>query len=193
MTLDFKICSSVAKKRRKKTNKNLSWTFTAPNIAHRCRLESEQTIPRPNYSIGPNPLINGCENLTETGQCSYESCSFSDGSPCKFGYAYKDLSRYTAVERWDLVCKNHILKPIVQTAYYVGQFFGSIIFGFLGDRHGRKKIFLAAIAIQFIAGIGMATANSWFLFAFFRMWAGFAHPGIFMTSVILGMELISAS
>jgi OCT family organic cation transporter-like MFS transporter 4/5 len=113
---------------------SLSWTFTAPNIAHRCRLESEQTIPRPNYSIGPNPLINGCENFTETGQCSYESCSFSDGSPCKFGYAYKDLSRYTAVERWDLVCKNHILKPIVQTAYYIGQFFGSIIFGFLGDR-----------------------------------------------------------
>uniref|UniRef100_A0AC35F232 Uncharacterized protein n=1 Tax=Panagrolaimus sp. PS1159 TaxID=55785 RepID=A0AC35F232_9BILA len=78
---------------------SLSWTFTAPNIAHRCRLESEQTIPRPNYSVGPNPLINGCENFTETGHCSYESCSFSDGSPCKFGYAYKDLSRYTAVER----------------------------------------------------------------------------------------------
>uniref|UniRef100_A0AC34FYG8 Major facilitator superfamily (MFS) profile domain-containing protein n=1 Tax=Panagrolaimus sp. ES5 TaxID=591445 RepID=A0AC34FYG8_9BILA len=172
---------------------SLSWTFTAPNIAHRCRLESEATLLRPRYQIGPNLLLNGCENQTETGQCSYKSCSFSDGTACKFGYAYADTLRYTAVERWDLVCDKHVLKPIVQTSYYIGQLFGSLIFGFLGDRYGRKKIFLSAIAIQFISGIGMSLANGWYLFAFFRMWAGFAHPGIFMTSVILGMELIGSS
>ena len=78
---------------------SLSWTFTAPNIAHRCRLESETLNPQPEYSIGPNAYIDGCQNVTETGLCVYESCSFNDGTPCKYGYAYGDYSRYTAVER----------------------------------------------------------------------------------------------
>lgn len=44
--------------------------------------------------------------------------------------------------------------------------------------------------VQLVSGFGMAFSPTWWLFAIFRCGAGFAHPGIFMTSIILGMELI---
>uniref|UniRef100_A0A7E4V4J7 MFS domain-containing protein n=1 Tax=Panagrellus redivivus TaxID=6233 RepID=A0A7E4V4J7_PANRE len=170
---------------------SLSWTFIAPNVSHRCRLPTD-IGEHPIYDIGPSELLTGCDS-GNSSNCVYQTCTLKNNQTCQNGYVYSDYSRYTALERWDLICDRHILKPVVQSAYYLGQFLGSLVFGFLGDRYGRKKIFLTAIGIQFFSGIGMSLAPTWYLFALFRVGSGFAHPGIFMTAVILGMELIGPS
>ena len=74
--------------------------------------------------------------------------------------------------------------------YYVGQMLGSLVFGFLGDRIGRKKVFFIALVVQFISGLGMALSPHWSLYALCRMGVGFAHPGIFVIAVVIGVELI---
>jgi OCT family organic cation transporter-like MFS transporter 4/5 len=61
--------------------------------------------------------------------------------------------------------------------YYVGQMFGSIVFGYLGDKIGRKKVFFIAICLQIVAGLGMTVSPHWILFAILRAGVGFAHPG----------------
>lgn len=67
---------------------------------------------------------------------------------------------------------------------------GSLTFGFLGDRIGRKTVFFIALLIQFVSGIGMALSPHWILYGLFRIFVGFAHPGIFVMAVVIGVELI---
>ena len=67
---------------------------------------------------------------------------------------------------------------------------GSLTFGFLADRIGRKKVFFVALFIQFVSGIGMALSPYWVVYGMFRIALGFAHPGIFVMAVVIGVELI---
>uniref|UniRef100_A0A183BV92 histone acetyltransferase n=1 Tax=Globodera pallida TaxID=36090 RepID=A0A183BV92_GLOPA len=109
-----------------------------------------------------------------------------------------DLCELTSIRKedilstlqWEFVCDRHYLKAMVQSAYYVGQMAGSLIFGFLGDRIGRKKVFFIAIVLQIIGSSGMALSPFWQLYSVFRACVGFAHPGIFVIAVIIGMELV---
>lgn len=76
------------------------------------------------------------------------------------------------------MCSRSILKAIIQSTYYAGQMLGSLVFGYLGDRIGRKKVFITAIILQIAGGLGMVIAPHWALFGLFRAVVGFAHPGI---------------
>uniref|UniRef100_A0A914C5C9 Major facilitator superfamily (MFS) profile domain-containing protein n=1 Tax=Acrobeloides nanus TaxID=290746 RepID=A0A914C5C9_9BILA len=94
---------------------------------------------------------------------------------------------------WDIVCDRLVLKANIQSMYYVGQMLGSLVFGFLGDRIGRKKVFMIAILLQIISGLGMVVAPFWFLYALFRIGVGFTHPGIFVIANVIGVELVGPS
>uniref|UniRef100_A0A914QUF7 Major facilitator superfamily (MFS) profile domain-containing protein n=1 Tax=Panagrolaimus davidi TaxID=227884 RepID=A0A914QUF7_9BILA len=97
---------------------------------------------------------------------------------------------YTAIQRWDIVCDKAVLRAVIQSMYYVGQMIGSIMFGFLGDRIGRKKVFFIALVVQFVSGLGMALSPHWSIYALSRLGVGIAHPGIFVIAVVIGVELI---
>lgn len=73
----------------------LSWTFIAPQINYRCRLSTD-IGDYPIYDIGPNALLNGC-NESNTTKCIYEACTLKDGEPCPNGYVFSDYSRFTAL------------------------------------------------------------------------------------------------
>uniref|UniRef100_A0A914DPL7 Major facilitator superfamily (MFS) profile domain-containing protein n=1 Tax=Acrobeloides nanus TaxID=290746 RepID=A0A914DPL7_9BILA len=179
---------------------SLSWTFTAVDLPHRCRLPD---VLDKTYWLSENISYQDVFNHTEcdlsdnprSSDCSYESCKYVESvSSCPNGYVF-DFSqvKYSAINRWEIVCDRQFLKAVVQSTYYIGQLTGSIIFGILGDRIGRKKVFFMAILVQIVSGLGMIVAPSWQLFSIFRLGAGFAHPGIFMIAVVMGMELVGPS
>uniref|UniRef100_A0A0K0D127 MFS domain-containing protein n=1 Tax=Angiostrongylus cantonensis TaxID=6313 RepID=A0A0K0D127_ANGCA len=91
---------------------------------------------------------------------------------------------------FDISCSRGWIRATVQAFYYVGQMIGSMVFGVLGDRIGRKKVFFIAILVQIFCGLASVAAPSWWLFAFFRAGLGFSHPGIFVIAVVIGMELV---
>lgn len=95
----------------------------------------------------------------------------------------------TATSRWSLVCDRSIIRAIIQSLYFVGQFFGSAILGAMSDHVGRKPVFVFSILLQACCGIVLALVPHWGLFALFRFGVGFAHPGIFMLAVVIGTEL----
>ena len=66
---------------------------------------------------------------------------------------------------------------------------GSLVFGYLGDKIGRKKVFFIAIILQIVAGLALIVVPHWTLFAFLRAAVGFAHPGIFVVAVVIGVCL----
>lgn len=56
-------------------------------------------------------------------------------------------------------------------------------------RIGRKKVFFIAIITLITAGILMALVPYWAAFAVLRAAVGFAHPGIFVIAVVIGLFL----
>ncbi|VDM96737.1 unnamed protein product [Thelazia callipaeda] len=171
----------------------LSWTFSAASVPHRCRLQNESNTAQ--YWTRSDLLISDSSNCDTNGkQCRYKECGLINESSCHYGYIF-DLSqiKYSAINRWEIVCEWSVLKAFIQSTYYIGQMGGSLLFGFLGDRIGRKKIFFIAIVIQIIAGALMALVPHWAAFAGLRAVVGFAHPGIFVIAVVIGMELVGPS
>ncbi|KAL3982367.1 Sugar transporter family protein [Acanthocheilonema viteae] len=169
----------------------LSWTFSAASVPHRCRLPNERSDA--NYWTQSDLLITAA-NCTEKTRCRYRECQLRNDSTCRRGYIY-DLSeiKYSAINRWNIVCEWSVLKAFIQSTYYIGQMGGSLLFGFLGDRIGRKKVFFIAIIMLIISGVLMAVVPYWTAFALLRTTVGFAHPGIFVIAVVIGMELVGPS
>ena len=63
------------------------------------------------------------------------------------------------------------------TAYLVGAVLGSLVFGYLTDRYGRKKLFLVTLAAYVTATVATAFSWNYESFLFFRFATGFAIGG----------------
>uniref|UniRef100_A0AC34RJ45 Major facilitator superfamily (MFS) profile domain-containing protein n=1 Tax=Panagrolaimus sp. JU765 TaxID=591449 RepID=A0AC34RJ45_9BILA len=171
---------------------SLSWTFSGIKIPHRCRGSTE--VSTANYWKPDDPSSYSRENCTlvnSVSSCPYTSCKLGNLDTCPYGYVYNNEAiKLSAIQKWDIVCEFSVIRAVIQSTYYAGQMFGSLVFGFLGDRIGRKKVFFLAIVIQFFSGITMSLAPHWILYGIGRFFVGFAHPGIFVIAVVIGMELI---
>ncbi|KAI1725160.1 sugar transporter domain-containing protein [Ditylenchus destructor] len=176
----------------------LSWTFAGKSDPHRCRLPNEP-YNASYWGADKNLFVpTDCTDL-ETHpsykHCPYQACRLNnqstDTNGCPNGYIFDHSEmNWSALERWEIVCDWHVLKAVIQSLYYIGQMIGSLVFGFLGDRIGRKKVFIIAILIQIVAGAGMAVAPNWIVYSIMRIAVGSAHPGIFVIAVVIGMELV---
>ncbi|KAK0397821.1 hypothetical protein QR680_002286 [Steinernema hermaphroditum] len=173
----------------------LTWTFSAAHLPHRCRLlgESEDVSYWTNSSLLTKV---DCDRKvhTELVDCPYKECRLGEEDSCPYGYVFDRSQIYnSALNKWGMVCKDSVWKAVIQSAYYVGQMAGSIVCGFLGDRIGRKKVFILALVTQIICGLLMVVAPHWAMYGFLRAGVGFAHPGIFVIAVVIGMELLGPS
>uniref|UniRef100_A0A915PIM3 Major facilitator superfamily (MFS) profile domain-containing protein n=1 Tax=Setaria digitata TaxID=48799 RepID=A0A915PIM3_9BILA len=199
----------------------LSWTFSAASVPHRCRLPDEDL--NANYWTENDLLatVGNCteKKRCRYQECQLRNgstCRFGyvyDLSEIKYsainryfnamGTSYEDLQRKLYEQmfgehqllstRWQIVCEWSVLKAFIQSTYYIGQMGGSLLFGFLGDRIGRKKVFFISIIMLIVSGVLMAVAPYWPAFALLRAAVGFAHPGIFVIAVVIGMELVGPS
>jgi MFS transporter, OCT family, solute carrier family 22 (organic cation transporter), member 4/5 len=107
------------------------------------------------------------------------------------GYA-RDRSDYTdtMVAQFSLVCDRHIVVAIIQSFYFLGQAVGSIVFGSLSDKIGRKPVFGIAILLLASSGLCMTFVPSWSLAAFVRFLTGLSVPGVYVISVVMGAEFV---
>ncbi|KAE9421081.1 hypothetical protein Angca_008763, partial [Angiostrongylus cantonensis] len=178
----------------------LSWSLAAVPVPFRCASPLE-THESPYLTNDSSFSIKECRDwndmpvaISESGipgvNCYYnEECEL-DGVHCLVHVYDRSRIRYSAVDRFDISCSRGWIRATVQAFYYVGQMIGSMVFGVLGDRIGRKKVFFIAILVQIFCGLASVAAPSWWLFAFFRAGLGFSHPGIFVIAVVIGMELV---
>lgn len=194
---------------------SLSWTFTGATVPFRCALPSEVTTTdhtktlayRTNEKfdewISSNDtdektrLENSCRRVSGVKSASdFNSLNLSavNFESCVDGYVFNhDEILLSAIEKWNIVCDRSSIRALIQSMYYVGQFLGSFVFGILADKFGRKKSFFAAILLQITCGTLMAFVPWYPLFALLRIGVGFAHPGIFIIAVVIGMELVGPS
>ncbi|XP_058508334.1 solute carrier family 22 member 7-like isoform X2 [Solea solea] len=70
---------------------------------------------------------------------------------CHSGWVYDNSSfSSTLATEWDLVCDRKSLRNTTGTIFFLGVMVGSIVFGFLCDKYGRKKTLLVSYVISMV-------------------------------------------
>ncbi|KAG7511611.1 hypothetical protein JOB18_005112 [Solea senegalensis] len=110
---------------------------------------------------------------------------------CHSGWVYDNSSfSSTLATEWDLVCDRKSLRNTTGTIFFLGVMVGSIVFGFLCDKYGRKKTLLVSYVISMVFSLASAFANSYVMFAVLRFLTGFGMTGIGINSLVLSIEWV---
>lgn len=127
-----------------------------------------------------------------------DSCFWSKGalqgnrtehSLCAHGWLYSNETFHsTTVTEWDLVCEDARWNSLGSSIYMFGLLVGSMVFGAMADRYGRRLILLLSIALQTVFGVAVAFAPNFFVYAILRFIVGTAISGVIINAFVLGTE-----
>ncbi|NXV41952.1 S22AD protein, partial [Uria aalge] len=162
-------------------------------------------------AVGPNLTEEEQLNLTlpRDADGAYEQCSMyspvdwdldsivayglNATEKCNNGWVYPSAQQPSLLTEFDLVCDRKDLTDISQSVYMAGLLLGSIIFGPLSDRIGRRPIFLISILLQGLFGVGLAFVPHFYVYMAFRCVTGASVSGILITDLSLATEWVGAS
>ncbi|XP_010993059.1 solute carrier family 22 member 11 isoform X1 [Camelus dromedarius] len=109
--------------------------------------------------------------------------------PCVDGWVYnRSTFTSTIVTEWDLVCDHQSLKPLGQSIYMAGTMLGSIAWGLLSHRLGRKPILSWCCLQVAVANISTIAAPSFLVYCGLRFLNALGLAGIILTSMTLMVE-----
>ncbi|XP_012874730.1 PREDICTED: solute carrier family 22 member 7 isoform X2 [Dipodomys ordii] len=91
------------------------------------------------------------------------------------------------LDKWDLVCEQKGLSKLTSTFFFVGVLVGAVLFGYLSDRFGRRRLLLVAYASSLVLSLVSAASVSYVMFVITRTLTGSALAGF--TIIVLPLEL----
>ncbi|EDM18823.1 solute carrier family 22 (organic anion transporter), member 7 [Rattus norvegicus] len=108
--------------------------------------------------------------------------------PCSQGWEY-DRSEFssTIATEWDLVCQQRGLNKITSTCFFIGVLVGAVVYGYLSDRFGRRRLLLVAYVSSLVLGLMSAASINYIMFVVTRTLTGSALAGF--TIIVLPLEL----
>ncbi|XP_076025533.1 solute carrier family 22 member 7-like [Genypterus blacodes] len=121
----------------------------------------------------------------------------SDGArlptvPCQNGWVYNtSIFPPSLSTEWDLVCDKKSLSQTLGTIFFLGVMVGSLIFGYLCDRYGRRSTLLVSYLVSMVFAVSSAFANSFSMFAVLRFLTGFGISGITISTLVLCIEWVN--
>jgi MFS family permease len=84
--------------------------------------------------------------------------------------------------------KTEEVGALINSIFIFGMLFGGILFGFLGDRFGRKPSVLGSVIFVGLFSVLTAFAPNWYLLMTCRFFSGFGTGGVLVTTTILMAE-----
>ncbi|XP_016952858.1 organic cation transporter-like protein [Drosophila biarmipes] len=136
-------------------------------------------------------------------RCAYYDVEYSEeylnGSIARSSNETKACSRYvydqskylnSAVTEWNLVCGRDFLAATSDSIFMLGVLLGSIVFGQLSDRYGRKPILFASLVIQVLFGVMAGVAPEYITYTFSRLMVGATTSGVFLVAYVVAMEMV---
>ncbi|XP_021362890.1 organic cation transporter protein-like [Mizuhopecten yessoensis] len=179
---------------------------------HRCKIPGLENDTYDIHSAYQQNLVNNyIPPSTDDDTLDYDQChlySF-DNNNVKFDnpsrpinaslvkcheWVYSDsVFKETFTSKFNIVCNDTFLIPLVKSMYIVGKFVGACVFGNLSDAIGRKITFFVAIMMMFGLTFGMSWSSSYTMFAVIMTAIGATTQGIFPVGFVLGLELVGPS
>ncbi|XP_008314683.1 solute carrier family 22 member 7a isoform X2 [Cynoglossus semilaevis] len=170
--------------------------FISATPAHRCALGSAEE----DRGLGLDPELLA-QRIPLNGGGSFVSCrvydpplSFDLGqgnrtAPCPRGWSY-DNSQFssTTSTEWDLVCDDKWMNQALATYFFFGVMIGSIFFGQLSDKLGRRPTLLVSLVCSTVLGFTSAFSTSYTMFAVSRALSGALLSGISIVTAALPIE-----
>ncbi|CAF1400972.1 unnamed protein product [Adineta ricciae] len=185
-----------------------AWTFIAATPSFHCHtpLDDLSALNLPDrLSNQYIPTIEQCSqsqkgvSLRECQRCFQvvQNRTSYDLIPCQKFVFDRTYYQSTLVEDWLMVCDRVSLRSTVQIVFFLGYMVGSLLFGILSDKYGRRPIMGVSFLVMFIAGLICALAPEEFIgqntsypfFAIGRFFLACATRGISLTGFVMGSEL----
>ncbi|XP_055907603.1 organic cation transporter protein-like [Eupeodes corollae] len=109
-------------------------------------------------------------------------------------YVYdRSTWKNSAVTEWNMVCGRSFLSATSDSLFMLGVLLGSIIFGQMSDKYGRKPIFFASLVIQLIFGVLAAVSPEFITYTISRIIIGATTSGVFLVAYVIAMEMVGPS
>ncbi|XP_060648114.1 organic cation transporter-like protein [Drosophila nasuta] len=178
----------------------LAGVFLLAKPDFRCALPSDP--PNASYALA--------SELKELAYSAQDNCAYYQVDIADNGSYYRnpnqttpqqctryiyDQSKYlnSAYTEFDLVCGRKFLASTSESIFMLGVLLGSIIFGQLSDKYGRKPIFFASLVIQVIFGVVAGIAPEYFTYTIARLIVGATTSGVFLVAYVIAMEMVGPS
>jgi len=94
----------------------------------------------------------------------------------------------TVVTEFNLVCDSEYLKTLSKTTYMTGMLLGSLVFGWLGDRYGRKAAFALTTLLLSVGSVSSAVSPNFTSYVVARFLTSCGAMGLFITTFVLALE-----
>nr|XP_049703644.1 organic cation transporter protein isoform X3 [Helicoverpa armigera] len=99
----------------------------------------------------------------------------------------------SVTSEWDLICNRTYLASLTQSMMQIGILAGSLLFGYLSDRHGRKLVVLISLFFEVVFVAVSAVVPYLWLFMICRFLIGVTLGGTMLCCYILLIELCGKS
>ncbi|RZF41402.1 hypothetical protein LSTR_LSTR000116 [Laodelphax striatellus] len=111
--------------------------------------------------------------------------------PCRHGWNY-DKKNYdsTLVTELNLVCDNSWKPSLATTLFYLGSLIGSIVFGYISDRYGRRPALLLVLIPDVLISVMTCFSPNYMVYTLLRTLSGLFFPALYQISFVLALELV---
>lgn len=180
------------------------YNFLAAKLDHWCNVPETDTIFA-NWTLAQRREFStkgSCEyyqrDYGRYREMSYETAAASVANdveilrPCsadigRWHYA-SDHYGVTVQNEWNLVCEQSYLLPTTQTVIMIGAMAGTLIFGHLADRFGRRTMVLWLAIPNLLVALATAASPSFVWFAALRFLQGGLGLGLYSTMFVLSKQ-----
>ncbi|XP_008067217.2 solute carrier family 22 member 16 [Carlito syrichta] len=164
----------------------LASVFMVVTPQHTCR-------PPGNLNNGEVWELSRCSRSRRenTSSLDYEYSGSKEKFPCVDGYIYDQRKwQSTVVTEWNLVCDHKWLGMLVQPLFMFGVLLGSVIFGYISDRLGRRLVLWLTSSGMFLFGMAVAFTINYYSFMAARFFLAMAASGYLVVGFVYVMEFI---
>ncbi|XP_077295935.1 organic cation transporter protein-like isoform X2 [Arctopsyche grandis] len=122
--------------------------------------------------------------------CLDNSSNETNKCPCSNPEYDTSIFQDTIIMTWDLICEKSWLADFTQTIFMLGILVGSISFGAISDRFGRRLPLVGAVILQLVSGIAASLTPEYWSFTILRFILGVATGGTMVVGYVLTMEFV---